>query len=81
MSNVVGACEAKKHFSELLEKVHAGDEITITKHGTPVAKLVPVKRKASAEDRAAAVARIRKLSVGLSLKRAKIRNLIAEGRK
>ena len=34
-------------MSKLLEKVEAGEEITITKHGVPVAKLVPVKREVS----------------------------------
>ena len=41
--NSVSAYDAKMHLSELLEKVEAGEEITITKHGAPVAKLVPVK--------------------------------------
>jgi prevent-host-death family protein len=44
-SNPIGAYEAKTHLSELLEKVEAGEEITITKHGAPVAKLVPVKKE------------------------------------
>jgi len=79
--NTVGAYEAKTHLSELLEKVEAGEEITITKHGAPVAKLVPVKREASREERAAAVARIQKLSSGLSLGGLKVRDLIREGRK
>ena len=51
-SNTIGAYEAKTHLSELLEKVEAGEEITITKHGAPVAKLVPVRREASVEQRA-----------------------------
>ena len=79
--NTVGAYEAKTHLSELLEKVEAGEEITITKHGAPVAKLVPVKREASREERAAAIARIQKLSSGLSLGGLKVRDLIREGRK
>jgi antitoxin (DNA-binding transcriptional repressor) of toxin-antitoxin stability system len=33
-SNTVGAYEAKTHLSKLLEKVEAGEEITITKHGS-----------------------------------------------
>jgi len=33
--------EAETNFSELLERVHAGEEILITKDGTPCAKLVP----------------------------------------
>ena len=31
--NTVGAYEAKTHLSELLEKVEAGEEIVITRHG------------------------------------------------
>ena len=80
-SNTVGAYEAKTHLSELLEKVEAGEEIVITKHGTPVAKLVPVERKASAEERAAAIRRIQKLGTRLSLTGLKVKDLIAEGRR
>jgi len=43
MSAVVGTFEAKTHLSELLDRVAKGEEITITRHGTPVAKLVPVE--------------------------------------
>jgi prevent-host-death family protein len=77
----IGAYEAKTHLSELLERVEAGQEITITKHGTPVAKLVPVKKGASREERAAAIERIQKLSSGLSLGGLKIKDLIREGRR
>ncbi len=37
--------EAKANFSELLRRIASGDEITITKAGVPVARLVPVKPK------------------------------------
>jgi len=77
----IGAYEAKTHLSELLERVEAGQEITITKHGTPVAKLVPVKKGSSREERVAAVERIQKLSAGLSLGGLKIRDLVSEGRR
>ena len=79
--NTVGAYEAKTHLSELLEKVEAGEEITITKHGAPVAKLVPVKKEASAEERIAAIERIQKLSSGLSLQGLKVKDLLSEGRR
>lgn len=79
--NIVGAYEAKTHLSELLEKVEAGEEITITKHGAPVARLVPVKKVAGKEERAAAIERIQQLSRGLSLKGLKVKDLIAEGRR
>jgi prevent-host-death family protein len=36
----VGASEAKTHFSKLLEKVVSGEEVTITKYGKPIARLV-----------------------------------------
>lgn len=37
----VGAFHAKTHFSALLEEVERGKQVIITKHGRPVAKLVP----------------------------------------
>jgi len=37
----VGTFEAKTHFSSLIDKVESGEEILITKHGHPVAKLIP----------------------------------------
>lgn len=79
--NTVGAYEAKTHLSELLEKVEAGEEITITKHGAPVAKLVPIRREATTDERASAIKRIQKLASGLSLGRLKIKDLISEGRR
>ena len=80
-SNTIGAYEAKTHLSELLEKVEAGEEITITKHGAPVAKLVPVKKRASREERIAAIERIEKLASGLSLRGLKVKDLLSEGRR
>ena len=38
----VGSFDAKNRLSELLDKVERGEEITITRRGKPVAKLVPV---------------------------------------
>lgn len=35
--------EAKTHLSRLLDAVSRGEEITITKAGNPIARLVPVK--------------------------------------
>jgi prevent-host-death family protein len=39
--SAVGACEAKTHLSALLDRVARGEEITITRHGKPIARLVP----------------------------------------
>lgn len=48
-SMTVGAFEAKTKFSELLERVSEGAEITITKHEKPVAKLVPFEKPSHIE--------------------------------
>ena len=41
MAKSVGVHEAKTHLSRLLEDVAAGDEVTITRRGEAVARLVP----------------------------------------
>ena len=38
----IGAYEAKTHLPRLLERVMRGESLTITRHGRPVARLVPV---------------------------------------
>jgi len=40
----IGAFEAKNRLSELLEAAENGEEIMITKHGRPVARLVPAAK-------------------------------------
>ena len=44
--DTVGSYEAKTHLPQLLERVARGETITITRHGVPVARLVPVEEKA-----------------------------------
>lgn len=43
MGIVVGAFEAKTKLAELLDKVEAGETVTITRRGRPVAQLVLIK--------------------------------------
>ncbi len=80
-ANLVGAYDAKTHFSELLERVAAGEQITITRHGAPVARLVPVRPVFSIEGRQAAVAAMRQLASRNRLGGLIVKELIAEGRK
>ena len=40
MANM-SAFEAKTHFGELLDRVSKGEEVVITRHDKPVARLVP----------------------------------------
>ena len=44
MDKPVNIHEAKTHLSRLVERVEAGEEITIARAGRPVAMLVPVRR-------------------------------------
>lgn len=68
----VAVFEAKNRFSELINAVEHGEEITITRHGNPVARLVSVS-VAGAGDAgqrqrvAAAVASLRQLGQGAEL--------------
>lgn len=43
MRAVVNVHEAKTHFSKLLARVEAGEEVLIGRAGTPVARLVPMR--------------------------------------
>jgi prevent-host-death family protein len=45
----VGAFEAKTHFSTLLDKVEAGEEILITRHGKPAARIVRARHHNQSE--------------------------------
>jgi len=76
----VGAYEAKTHLPRLLDEVEKGERITITKHGRPVAVLVPASA-AGRVDADAALARIRELRRGITLGGLSIRELIDEGRR
>jgi len=55
----VGAFEAKNKLGQLLDLVERGEEVTITRHGKAVARLVPVKHGFNREGARAAVRRIR----------------------
>ena len=62
----VGAFEAKTHLSALLDKVAAGEDVLITKHGKAVARLV--KADTAARDGVdATIAKLKALRVGSSL--------------
>ena len=43
MDTVFNVHTAKTHLSRLLERAHAGEEITIAKAGKPYARLVPLE--------------------------------------
>ncbi len=45
MDDTTSLADAKAHLSALVTRVEQGAEVTITRHGKPVAKLVPVQPK------------------------------------
>lgn len=42
MSSAIAAADANREFSKLLRQVRAGHSVTITSHGRPVARMVPI---------------------------------------
>jgi prevent-host-death family protein len=84
MESSVGAYEAKTHLPQLLDRVEGGETITITRHGKPVAKLVPAAGETAKPDVRKAIDEMKRfqmeqgptLGPGLT-----IRDLIEEGRR
>ncbi|MGC2412920.1 MAG: type II toxin-antitoxin system prevent-host-death family antitoxin [Stellaceae bacterium] len=65
----VGAFEAKNTLSALLDLVERGEEVLITRHGKPVAKLRPPRSGDARERARAAGSRIRELAAQQKLGR------------
>ncbi|MGK2851601.1 MAG: type II toxin-antitoxin system Phd/YefM family antitoxin [Candidatus Limnocylindrales bacterium] len=76
----VGAYAAKTHLPRLLDEVERGQRITITKHGRPVAMLVP-PGTSTAVDAEALIGWMREFRRDHPLDGATIRELIDDGRR
>lgn len=76
----VGVYEAKTHLPRLLDEVERGETVLITRHGRPVARLMPVPeaRRRGIDETIAAIREFRK---GNRLAGITLRELIEEGRK
>jgi prevent-host-death family protein len=55
----IGAFEAKNTLGTLLDRVQRGEEIVITRHGKPVARLVPNSERIDRNQARATLQRIR----------------------
>jgi len=77
----IGAFEAKNRLSELLQRVENGEEVTITRHGKPVARLVPAAATADQDRIREAVDWLKRTRKKRKLDGVTIRQLINEGRK
>lgn len=76
----IGAYEAKTRLPALLERVRRGERITITKHGVPVAELVP-HQAARRRKVADVIADLRRFREQHRLDGLSIKDLIEEGRR
>lgn len=81
----IGIFEAKTHLSGLLDEVEQGAEITITRHGKPIAKLVRTTDEPSADvmaQRRGAIARLRARAKarGVTVSHEEIKSWIEDGR-
>jgi prevent-host-death family protein len=85
--DTVTALEAKTRFGKLLERVANGEEIVITRHDKPIARLIPEGRP-SLDNVRQAVAGMRALRAEMAQRKGfkpitdrEIRDAINEGRK
>ena len=77
----IGIYEAKSRLSELIERAEKGGEVTITRHGKAVAKLVPARASGAEPARAAVIREILEFSKTVKAKPFDIRKAIEAGRK
>ena len=75
----IGSYEAKTNLARLLDEVEGGRTVTITRHGRPVARLVPASPAVA--DPVAVIAAIRDARTGVRRGRSPVRRMIAEGRR
>lgn len=74
----VGAYEAKTHLPKLLDRVKKGERFVITKHGQPVAELIPIA--GSDPERALkAMDDLKELKKDLSRRGVSLKDILEEG--
>jgi antitoxin (DNA-binding transcriptional repressor) of toxin-antitoxin stability system len=71
----------EEQIRQVLDWVEHGEEVTITRHGKEVARLVPSRAGFNRDAARAAAARIRAMSKGVTLGKLKIKDLINAGRR
>lgn len=54
----VSVSDAKAQLTDLVKQAEGGEDVVLTRHGQPVVRLVPIRRKLSPEDRSAVLKRI-----------------------
>lgn len=84
----IGLFEAKTHLSEVVARVEAGEEVVITRHNRPVARIVPFEAAPAVdvEKRREAIDRLQALGTQIAARggpvtQAEIADWIREGRR
>ncbi len=85
MEGIISAHEAKTRFGELLARIERGEEVVITRHDMPVARMIPEGRQRPGE-LARLVAGLKERRAGRKLNpagmpRISLKELVEEGRK
>ncbi|MFY9589471.1 type II toxin-antitoxin system Phd/YefM family antitoxin [Rickettsia endosymbiont of Halotydeus destructor] len=78
LPNQINLFEAKTHFSNLIQRVQDGEKITICKHNTPVALLIPITTRPKIEN---IVEKFAEFSKGKTLAPYTINELRDEGKR
>ena len=79
MPEDIGAYDAKTHLPALLERVARGERFTITKHGRPIARLVPIEHNGP-DRRRQTIERLKRFRESQTLD-IPVKQLISEGRR
>jgi prevent-host-death family protein len=61
----VAISEAKAQLTDLVRRAEAGEEVVLTRHGHPAALLVPIKRKATREEKRELLKRLSGVAKGM----------------
>jgi prevent-host-death family protein len=81
LGNAFGAFDARTNFRRLLDRVERGETIVITRHGVPIAKLVPVDEAFDRSKARRAAAELKSFAKGNCLpKGLSLQRLADEGR-
>lgn len=80
MVSEIGAFEAKTHLPQLLRRVEAGERFVITRHGRPLAELVPFRLRDSGKVQSAIDA-LKEFQRTHSLGEVPVRQMVEEARK
>ena len=76
-----GIFDAKSRFCELISGVEAGESVVITKHGRPVAKIVPFDEPRDQDKIQRAIEGLQEFRKAHPLRGLVIKDLIEEGRR